>query len=385
MATKTKARTPARRSSRRRVPIAELRDWVLGWRREEGYHDETIRQDRQNFRVLEERLGVKWADELEDPDVIRRLDDTIESRNLHTRRSRLATLQSSLNRAARCGRLRSVPRFPDVVRLQTPKMPKAARSRPPAPASADGTLAYLAERAPESRDDARLHALVATVCWAGVGLTQAIRLRVRDVDLAARTMRLTGTRTRRERDGAPTTLIRLDPRLVAILSRWVPLAESAWLFPNARRTGPFRKREALAALKAAAHAARAKGVTFESLRRYFLETAALMIPAEPEPPAAPPEPTHTIRLGGPGEPTYIDGRRVKKPLTKKQHALVSALLEAGRDGLTADEFPAKTQQGGWRQTLLKLKRSDRLWDAIIVFPGPAHGAYRLAAKAAAAA
>ena len=48
-------------------------------------------------------------------------------------------------------------------------------------------------------------------------------------------------------------------------------------------------------------------------------------------------PKHTIRLGGPGEPTFIDGSAVK-PLTRSQHKLIDALLEAGTDGMSSESY-----------------------------------------------
>jgi hypothetical protein len=92
--------------------------------------------------------------------------------------------------------------------------------------------------------------------------------------------------------------------------------------------------------------------------------------------------SHTLRLGEPGRATLIDGQRME-PVTGSQYAILSALLDAGDEGLTPEQIVRITGQGGWRQTLWRLKLAHPLWDAIIVFPGRRGRPYRLDARPAA--
>jgi NUMOD3 motif len=85
----------------------------------------------------------------------------------------------------------------------------------------------------------------------------------------------------------------------------------------------------------------------------------------------------TIRLGRPGEPTFIDGQKVK-PLNPPQYDIISMLLDAGPEGLTTGQIEARTEHSGWRATLRTLKKN-HLWDRVIIFPGVSHGRYRIAA------
>ena len=72
--------------------------------------------------------------------------------------------------------------------------------------------------------------------------------------------------------------------------------------------------------------------------------------SRPEPATSAQPALPTIRLGEPGEPTYIDGRPIKaKTLNKEQHAIVSLLLDAGPEGLFKGQIEAKSKFSGWRR------------------------------------
>jgi hypothetical protein len=81
----------------------------------------------------------------------------------------------------------------------------------------------------------------------------------------------------------------------------------------------------------------------------------------------------TVQIGRPGEPCMVLGTR-KKPLTDGQYAVVSALLQAGEDGLTKDGLEAV--RPGARQILRRLKK-DADWDTVILMPGQTNGRYRI--------
>lgn len=216
-------------------------------------------------------------------------------------------------------------------------------------------------------------------------------LDVADVDLAARAIRV------RSREGKPRSTrsarVPIGDDLAEILAGWVGRTGSVHLFPGLTRRGRWKRSPVpgyhgapLDELQAAARAAGLDpGITFEKLHRFYLENRSaginlgLASSARPESASSPEPALPTIRFGALGSPIYIGGTKVKKPLTEAQHAIVSVLLDAGPEGLTGGQIAERTDFTGWRETLRRLKESDPLWDAIIVFPGISHGRYRIAA------
>lgn len=82
-----------------------------------------------------------------------------------------------------------------------------------------------------------------------------------------------------------------------------------------------------------------------------------------------------VQIGRPGEPCIVLGKQ-KKPLTDGQYAVISALLQAGEDGLTKDGVEAV--RPGARQILRRLKQ-DEEWDKVVLMPGQTNGRYRVRA------
>jgi hypothetical protein len=384
MAARAEARKPARRPRGRRVPIAELRARILELYARRTYHSETPRRVRRVFRLLVEVLGVEWVDELEDPVTIRRFDEALPHESDNTRRVGLSIFQTILYRGREMGLLASVPEFPAIVKVH--RFPKGARSTAPSPRGVRRLMDHLKSESDDWKVH-RLYALVALVVLAGIGLAQALRLRVADIDLAGGTIRMPGSRTRIS--SSPDRPVRIPPELKAILAGWIPRTECQWVLPGWMRTGPWNKlgrNNPLVSLKAAARAARiAEAMSFEKLRRYYAENAVL-IPTGLEAPNTRPEsatssrrPSHTLRLGEPQETTWIDDVPVKA-LSISQHAIVKAVAAAGRRGLTEGEIRDKSGHGGAPTTLRRLRDSHAKWAEIIRFPGIPHGRIRIDAR-----
>lgn len=263
--------TAAARTTVRRVPIGRLRERILDLYAKRMRHRETLRTVRRVFRILIEDLGIQWVDELGDPDTIRRFDEAIPHENVNTRRGMLSALRTILTRGREMRLVASVPEFPAIVKVH--RFPKGTRSTPPSPADVRQLMDSLRSRAADWKDH-RLYALVAIVVLGGLGLEQALRLRVAAVDLARGIIWVPGSRMRTS--NSPPRPVPITPELAAILGAWIPRTECEWLFPGAKRTGPWNKlgrNNPLVSLKAAARAAGVERITFESLRRYFAENA----------------------------------------------------------------------------------------------------------------
>jgi integrase len=353
----------------------------------------------QVFRIAMEDAGLAWVDELEDADGIRRVDDAIPGRSLHARRALLLELRRALRLGLGWYLVRREPPFPDFVRLCPTKLPRATpRPMAATPEDVDRLLEYLERQYLGEGADAwkarRLHALAATVAYAGIAVRQARRLDVADVDLVGGVIRVRGTR--RARRGADPLPIRIDDRLRAILAGWLPLAGCDSAFPGARRRGPWVYASdpswgggALYELEAAGRAAGIrKPITFEALRLHHAEHAVLSPPVRAAPAARPESATSSrpapaarpgsaasdpgsgpsVQLGRPGEPVIVRGRS-KMPLAAGQYKIISTLLEVWPDGLSQKAMTVK--YGGkvaWRQLLIRL-RKDPDWAAAIAFPG----------------
>ena len=81
-----------------------------------------------------------------------------------------------------------------------------------------------------------------------------------------------------------------------------------------------------------------------------------------------------VVLGKPGEPSVVRGKQ-KKALTDGQHAVVSALIIAGVEGLTKDAIEAERSSA--REILKRLRDSDEDWAAVIIMAGQTNGRYRI--------
>jgi integrase len=120
-----------------------------------------------------------------------------------------------------------------------------------------------------SWEGGRLHALAAILAYCGLRKTEALMLRVEDVDLASGLIRVVrrgkALKTRSSEAAVPI------PRAArAILATWMPRCGSAWLIPGVRKekpwTGGRSGRRPIDGIKAAGEAVGVKGLTLHMLR-----------------------------------------------------------------------------------------------------------------------
>jgi integrase len=129
----------------------------------------------------------------------------------------------------------------------------------------------------------RLYCLTALVAYTGLRRDEALRLELADLDLVGRVIRLV-PRGRTLKTAAAAQPVPMPEALVPILAAWLehrldcpadysipPADRIPWLFPGARRRGPWvggnPQTRAAGVLRAAASRAGVEGMTFQSLRR----------------------------------------------------------------------------------------------------------------------
>jgi integrase len=352
------------------MPIDKFEGIILDEYKARGAASSTISVTHTVFRALKDGAGVRTALDLTHEETIRRLDEINPYENVHTRRGFIARFCRVVRRGHQLGILPSLPTLPAVGRIK-PK-PPPRRSSP----SADVVRSFLDRLAKDADawEGRRLHALASTVARAGIGLHQALRLRVADVDLAGSAIWLTGGRWRRSL--RPVLVpIRIDAELRSILAGWIRRTKCEWAFPGIRRRSPWRVKSAALELAIACRDAGFKRMTFESLRLAHSRNAALSIPAgsfattPARPISATPGPgaVPSVDLGDPGELPLVRGKP-KRPVTRAQHRAIQILLEAWPGGLSKAGMDRKYGGLSWRQNLLRL-RKDADWAGSIGFPG----------------
>lgn len=365
VATKTKAAAG-------RTTMAEFAAAIVEDYRARGVTRSMVWMVLRVMRIVEEKAGVLLARELEQPDIISRWDKANPYRNAQSSQSTTKTFYGILRRGRVLGLLHTIPPIPVV-----PKVPKGTRDKPPSEADYLRLMEHLKKGA-VAWEGRRLYALASVVALAGIGLAQALRLRVADVDLAGSKIWLSGgAKLRRMRESAPIS-VRMDPELRKILAGWIRHTKCEWAFPGARRVSPWNTEghsNPLKVLKAAAREAGTKRVTFASLLRYHAEKAVKIIPdprsaaRRPESATSPdPGPIPSVRIGEPEDVVFVRDKP-KQPLSGVQYQAISALLQAWPHGLSlkamGQQFGGKTS---WRTTLRRLKESDPDWDSAIRFP-----------------
>jgi integrase len=358
----------------RSTDLERIQEKVLEKCRAEGMHDDRLTMMSRIFVMLREECGVRKAAELAHDDMLDRFDRAIAEFSVSYRRALNVTLRAILRRASKMGLIRSLPDFTPISH----QIPDDRRSSAPPAADVGRLLDHLESQADTWRGR-RLHALTSAVVLAGLPVGQVLRLEVKDIDLAGRTIWLP------ERLWMGTTLppvpVRMSAELYGILAGWIRRTKSAWAFPNVDRTRPWlqgRKGQPIDALRELQVACAVAGVglmTFESLRRFHAENVRFDRPprrveSATSDPSAARDPTSrpAVELGNPGEPAFIRGKR-KKPLTPTQYEPIRILLEEWPDGLSKKAMNARF--GGkesWRIILMRLRRLDPDWESAIGFP-----------------
>jgi hypothetical protein len=81
-------------------------------------------------------------------------------------------------------------------------------------------------------------------------------------------------------------------------------------------------------------------------------------------------------LQGQGKTVIVNGNE-KPKVNKTQYKVLSALLEAGSDGLTKDLLVQKSHVTDAVNVLKRLAKKDGDWKAVLGEAGKAHGGYRI--------
>jgi integrase len=88
-------------------------------------------------------------------------------------------------------------------------------------------------------DALRLRAAIYLWAYTGIGLTEALGLRVADVDLPGRTIAIRSHGRRRLKTAARAAILPVAEPLAEVLADWMPRTGCDWLFPGSRRAGPW--------------------------------------------------------------------------------------------------------------------------------------------------
>jgi integrase len=251
----------------------------------------------------------------------------------------------------------------------------------------------------------RLYAFVGTFLFTHLRRMSLTGLRAEHVDLGRSEIRIPGH-----------SAMPLGPEASAILGGWLGRAdrgETPFIFPgitlkNAWPAGMKRGHLDRELSDAATWASLGRRVTIDDLRRFRKNRQGMLKLAEawrsmmlPEPdlkgpparrgqltgqPDAWPERATwdrkvrpAVEFKGPERVPLVKDKP-KGDLTPSQREPIELLLSAGPEGLTLSEMDAKCNKTGWRQTLIRLKRSDHDWDTAVIFPGRSHGRYRIAPR-----
>jgi integrase len=359
------------------MTIARFAEDIVRHYQEGGTVRDTLKLVRVVLSILETDAGVRTVAELERDniaDILRRFEASNANLSPHTRANRLRMLCAIIRRGHKLGLLRSVPPLP--VTPQVDELPGGARTLPPTEDDVHRLMAHLA--ADETWRGRRLYVLASIVLLTRVAVEVATRLRVADVDFAAKKILCRKRWRGKSLESVEPKPVYLPDRLAEMLREWIPETKCEWIIPGYRREGHWSRlgggvHTPLGRLKTAGRAAGVKPISFEQLRRFRADNPEFTLPAASSQPRQEP----AVRLGKPNKPVFAFGKE-KPPLSQSAHTIVSALLRAGTEGLTAKEIETKCKFGGWRKTLMRL-RADSEWHSAIIFPGtPYGGHYRIA-------
>jgi integrase len=116
----------------------------------------------------------------------------------------------------------------------------------------------------------RVEALIAVAAYTGMRKMEALCLKVEDIDLPQRIIRIVSRDENRLKTDRSAQPVPIPPELAQILANWLPRTLSEWAFPNATHNGPWTGGspgyQPLHRLKRIAKRAGVEGFTFLSLR-----------------------------------------------------------------------------------------------------------------------
>jgi integrase len=123
----------------------------------------------------------------------------------------------------------------------------------------------------------RLRALVYCYAYLGLRKNEALRLRVEDIDLELRTLRIKSRRGGRLKTRSSRAILAISEELHQVLAPWVAECASPWVFPGVKRRGPWTGgcpgTKALDLVKAAGERAGIEGLTILDFRHSFATLA----------------------------------------------------------------------------------------------------------------
>jgi integrase len=372
-----KPRKYARRPDCEPCEMDILADKIITLYKDNQYSRRTVSQTRRAFRIAIEEAGIKSVADLDDNGVvryIRALKKGYPDLPPSVSAELLRRLQAICGHLLTFGDLEALPKFPPIPQAKSFK--KDRQPAIPAPQAIRRLLEHL-HRESGTWDGLRLYSLVVVVVYTGLNLRHAIGLLIEDVDFNDDLIKV-----RKEeipRSVAPKR-VSLPAEAKLILKAWIPKTGCAWLFPGKRRTGPWCTGNAgiygpCKPLRTAGAAVGIPNLTFDTLRLFFKKDARTR-PHSLDGAAKPPG-TCVVTLEEETRRAFIRGKDMAI-LTHSRFKLVKLLHDAGPQGLSATEMD-QSEEGGWRQTLLGLRKSDPAWLETIVFPGgPYGGNYRLA-------
>jgi integrase len=267
------------------------------------------------------------------------------------------------------------------------------RDAGPDPDAVARLLAHLID-ASASWEAHRLFVLVATIAYAGLRRNEALGLEWDQYDPGSRCLNLPGRPIGSRRPTVP-------PFLADALDQWRPRCGAPWVFPGAKRKGPWlggpRGQKPLCRLHEAAEAAGSPGLTFEALRAFWRahrgrvslpDVEARTPPADRSrgPVLAPPGPRPggfaVLALAdGPNRPPRVRGVPLERHLSPREFAILRAMVDAGCHRgarLTEAELADASGRRSPVRDLRELRKLPQLAD-VILFPGAkGAGGYGLA-------
>jgi integrase len=245
------------------IPLRAFREYLAKIYASGGKAPKTIQQLDHAIRLLE-GAGVATTAGITTLAVAEVILRRGAGANANTTRGLLLRLRRVCHLAVRAKGL-DPSDLPDWDSLR-PRATRPIRNRPHAPEEVARLLSQTA--AGPGWFGGRLHALASLVAYTGLRRNEALLARVEDLDLDEGFVFVSPrARLKTSASAAP---VPLPDRLVPTLREWVPRCGGTWLFPGARREGPWvggsPGYRPLDRLRAAGEAAGIAAVGFHSLR-----------------------------------------------------------------------------------------------------------------------
>ena len=269
----TKTTSPVTENTCGPVSLDRFRDETVGHYTNTGSIPTTLSKVRRVFRILSE-LGVTETADLNDA-VVARFEVAVQELGARNRLGLLGMLRTFCKRACSVGYLGYMPRFPKIPAPRD--MPKERQTAGLRKEDVRRFRDHYRARANDTWKAQRLYTLFSVFRLAGTRHRETIRLKVKDIDLDARTMQI---KPRDESRWSTPSPISIPDALATVLAAWLPRTGCEWLFPGDRLVGPWTA--AGIHLRAAGLAIGIKGMSAESLHCFFEENARTVKAVSPQ-------------------------------------------------------------------------------------------------------